>query len=556
MPPLTVPGIALLRGYPRAWLRPDLIAALSLWAMVVPQALAYAQLAGMPPATGLYTALAAMVGYALFGGNRYLNMGPESSVAIVVASLLGPLAVGDPARYAALGGQLALLVAAMLLAGYLLRLGVIMRLFSAPVLTGYLAGSAVIIISSQLSKVTASWWAAGIAAVAAVLVVVLGRTKLPAALIVLALATIVVAIAGLDSRVAIVGEVTGGLPLPRLPDGFEPALLGPAASIALLIYAGSVLTARSLAAQDGEDADPQQEFLGYAASNALAGLFGGFPANSSGSRSFLLAASGSRSQVTGLVAAAGVLVTVVALTPLVQDMPQAALAAVVVVTALRLFDVKEFARLWRTRRSDFFLAAVTGVGVLAFGVLQGIVVGVLASLLEVMRRAVLPHTAVLGGIGGTYRSVRNFNEAEVLPGLVVYRFDAPIFFANADVLRNDLRTLVEQADPPVRWIVLNAEAVYDLDTTGASTMERVLDDLDRDGITLTLARVRTPVRDFLREVGLEERIGIGNFYYRVADAVAAYEAAHPDAVPVTPARKRQRPGLLEKIMNLFSGGRT
>ena len=545
------PGVALLRGYRRPWLRPDLLAALSLWAVLVPQALAYGQLAGLPPVTGLYTALGAMLLYVLFGTSRYLNIGPESSVAILVASSLAPLAGADPDRYAALAALLALLVGALLLLGRLARLGVITRLLSAPVLTGYLAGSAIVIVGGQLTKITgidledSSWptvlggllqnleqtnlWALGFAVGTALVVLLVARfaPRLPAPLVAVLLATAAVSVFGLADRLDVVGSIDTGVPVPALPDaGVEDALrlLGPAASVALLVFSGSVLTGRSLAVRDREDLDANREFVGLGAANLAAGLLHGFPANASDSRSFVAANAGGRSQMTGLIGAGLVLVTLLALIPLFRNLPNAALGAVIILTAIRLVDLLELRRLWRVRRSDFVLALITFAGVLVFGVLGGIGVGVLASLLEVMRRAVLPHTAVLGMVAGTatYRDIEQYADAETLPGLVVYRFDAPVFFANADVFRDQIRELVRDAKVPVREVIVNAEGINDLDTTGIQMFERLLDDLEDQDVHLSWARVRTPLRNLMRSTGLEQRIGAGNFHLRVEDAVAAF----------------------------------
>ncbi|WP_049556421.1 SulP family inorganic anion transporter [Nonomuraea sp. SBT364] len=572
-----VPGWGELRGYRRTWLRPDLLAALSLWAVLVPQAFAYAQLAGLPAAAGLYTALGAIIGYAFFGGARFLNVGPESSVAIVVASALAAAPGRDQPAVAA---QLALLIAVFLMIGYVVRAGVLMRLLSTPVLTGYLAGSGVVIIASQLSKVTGipadgtplaktgtvlshltdlNVWALASAVLTAAAVLLLGRyaKRLPGPLVALVVATAVVALAGLGDRLDVLGPAEGGLPVPGLPwTGLADTvrLLGPALSIALLVYASSVLTARSMAAKEGKDADPQQEFLGLAAANAGAALLGGFPANGSDSRSALLAGSGARTRLAGLGAAAAVVVTLLVLMPLIRDLPQAALGAVIILTAARLIDLPAFRRLWRIRRTDFVLAAVTALGVLIFGVLEGIVVGVVVSLLEVLRRAVLPYTAVLGrtGDGHAYRDVVNYRDAETLPGLVVYRFDAPLFFANADVLRTELRRLMTDAEPPVRQIVLDAEAVYDMDTTGVEALHRVADDCDRAGARLAFARTRVPVRALMRDTGLDDRI---QHYQRVADAVDAYRAEHPGLEPARPGRPRRR-GLLHRLRALLARRRS
>ncbi|MEV0826368.1 SulP family inorganic anion transporter [Nonomuraea rubra] len=581
-----VPGWGELRAYRRAWLRPDLLAALSLWAVLIPQAFAYAQLAGLPAAAGLYTALGAMIGYALFGGARLLNVGPESSVAIVVASAIAAVPAREQPAVAAL---LALLIAGFLLIGYVARAGVLMRLLSTPVLTGYLAGSGVVIIASQLSKVTGiqaggttlaktgavvshladlNVWALGCAVLTAAAVLLIGRyaARLPGPLIALAVATAVVALAGLGDRLDVLGPAEAGLPAVSLPwTGLaDPvartaSLLGPALSIALLVYASSVLTARALAtkeaAKEGKDVDVQQEFLGLAAANAAAGLLGGFPANGSDSRSALLAGSGARTRLAGLGAAAAVVGTLLVLMPLIRTLPQAALGTVIILTAARLVDVAALRRLWRIHRTDFTLAIVTALGVLVFGVLQGIGIGVAVSLLEVLRRAVMPYTAVLGRTGEehAYRDIAHHRDAETLPGLVVYRFDAPLFFANADVLRTEVRRLVAGGEPPVRQIILDAEAVYDIDTTGAETLHRLIDDCDRAGVRLVLARTRTPVRALLRDTGLDQRVRL---YHRVADAVTAYRADHPDLEPaVRPARPHRR-SLVDRLRALLAGPRS
>jgi SulP family sulfate permease len=544
-----VPGLHLLLHYDRRWMRPDLLAALSLWAVLVPQSLAYGQLAGLAPVAGLYCALAAMTAYGLLGTSRYLNVGPESSVAVLVAAALAPLAAGDPERYAALAAALAIMVGTLLLIGRSIRAGVVTRLLSAPVLTGYLAGSAVIIIITQLPRVTGipgrgqyrtvlgglvqnldqvNWRAVVLAAVTAlvgVLSAAISR-RLPAPLLALSLATLVVVLLGWSDAVGVVGSVQGGLPAPGLPDVSVRdglSLLPDAVSIAVLVFAGSVLTARSLAARDRQDLDANHEFVGLGAANIVAGVFQGFPSSGSDSRSFVAVNSGGRSQAVGFGSAVLVLITLLVLTPLFRDVPDAALGAVVIAAAIRLVDVGELRRLWRVRRADFVLAVVTLAGVFVLGVLGGIAVGVLVSLLEVLRRAVLPHTAVLGQVAGTvsWRDVENYQDAETVPGVVVYRFDAALFFANADVFRDQVRRLVTEARHPVRSVVVNAEAVYDIDTTGLAVLGRLLDDLTDAGAALVLARVRTSVRDLMRRTGLEERIGAQNFHLTVAAAVAA-----------------------------------
>jgi len=548
-----LPLVRTLSVYRRSWLRGDALAGLTLWALLVPQGLAYGQLAGLPAVTGLYVGLVSILAYALVGTSRYLTVGPESAVAMIVAVELAPLAHGDPARYAKLAALLAVLVAGFLLLGFIARLGIIVRLLSAPVLTGYLAGSGIVIAISQLPKVTGiatdkrypsvlgglvhsadtvEPWALVVGGATAAIVLLLTRFArfIPAGLVALVVATVFVATAGLADTINVVGRVQGGIPGPALPDiggGSLRDLLLPAGSIALLVFASSVLTAQALAARQGEEIRSNREFLALGGANLFAGVFQGFPANGSDSRSFVVADSGGRTQLTGVFAAGLLAVTLVALTPLFRNLPTSALGAVVLVTALRLIDVRALHRLWRVRTSDFALALVTLAAVLVLGVLDGIIVGVAASLLEVLRRAVMPHTAVLGRLDGpipAYRDVETYEEAETAPGLVVFRFDAPLFFANADVFRDEILRLVDHAPEPVRTVVVNAEAIYDIDTTGLDMLTRLLDELQSRGVRLTFARVKAGTRRLMKTSGFEDRIGSAGFYLHVESAVAAHEA--------------------------------
>ena len=359
-------------------------------------------------------------------------------------------------------------------------------------------------------------WSFAIGFVTIVLVVALQRLapRVPAFLLALALATVLVSVADLDTAhsVAVVGDIDRGVPLPTWPGvGFDEtlSLLAPAASVALLVFASSAATGSALAVRDKEDLQPAKEFVGLAAANFGAGLLQGFPANASDSRSFIVADGAAKSQRVNVVCGLIVTVTLVALTPIFRNLPVAALAGVVLVTATKLIDVAQFRRLWNVRRTDFALAFVTFLGVLLFGVLPGIGVGVAVSLLEVMRRAILPHTAVLGLVENTptYRDVETFEGAELIPGLLVYRFDAPLFFANADVFRSEIRDLVRNAREPVRQVLVSAEGITDMDVTGGEAVGRLIDDLHDAGVALVMARVRTSLRMTLRRLGLEEKIG-------------------------------------------------
>jgi sulfate permease, SulP family len=435
--------------------------------------------------------------------------------------------------------------------GAVLRLAVVARLLSTPVLAGYLTGSAIVIGTGQLGKILAiptpgeRWWQKlgeaaanldetnlgalliGTATVLTVVGLLHWVPRVPGILLAIASATALVALFGWQGRVPVIGHVPSGIPVPALPrlslsDVVD--LLGAGASVALLAFASSMLTASALARRDREQVSGRREFLGLAAACAGSGLLQGFPANASDSRSFVVADNPARSQLANLVAAGLTAGTLLVLTPAFRFLPQAALGAVVLVAAARMVDVAALRRLWRVRRSDFVLAAVTAGGVLVVGVLPGIGVGVTVSLLEVLRRAILPPTAVLGQVAGrsTWRDADNHDGAVTVPGLLVYRFDAPLFFANAALLREQVLRLVDESTPPVREVVLDAEGIVDMDITGAETVDELLDGLEERGIRLVLARTRTALRDTLRRLDLEERIGPENFHLRVRDAVAAF----------------------------------
>jgi SulP family sulfate permease len=552
-----LPGAAALREYRLRWLRADLLAGLAVWAVLVPQGLAYGELAGLSPVTGLYTAVGALLLYGLVGSSRHLHVGPESSVSIVTAAYVGGLAAGEPERAAALASLLALVTAGFLVMGAVLRLGVVARLLSTPVLAGYLTGSAVVIAASQLGKALAiptsgdRWWqkvgavlthlgdanprAVLVAAGSLLCVVVLLRwaPRVPGILVAISGATAVVGLAGWQDLLPVVGEVPAGIPAPSLP-GIRPGdlldLLGAGASVAVLVFAGSMLTATALARRDREPVSARREFLGLAAASVGSGVLQGYPANGSDSRSFVVADARARSQVANLAAAGLVAVTLLVLTPVFRYLPQAALGAVVLVAAVRMVDLAALHRLWRVRRSDFVMAAVTFAGVLVVGVLPGIGVGIAVSLLEVLRRALLPPTAVLGRVAGhqTWRATDDAHgDLRRVPGLLVYRFDAPLFFANADVLRAQVVRLVDGSDPPVRTVVLDAEGMVDMDVTGAETLGELLDDLDERGIRLVLARVRTSLRTTLRRLGVEERLGSANIHLSVHGAVGSLSTPPP-----------------------------
>lgn len=549
-----VPGLAAAGAYHRAWLRADVLAGVTVWAMLVPQSLGFATLAGLPPVTGLYAGIGAMALYWLWGSSRHLNVGAESTVAILVATILVDRAPTRSAEYVEFTAMLAVLVGLILVVGGLLRFGRVADFLSRPVLAGYVFGSGVLIVTSQLRDLLGisvdstlyltdigavvrnlggAEWASvvfGGASLVTVLVVKRLIPTVPGALV--AVVGSMIAVALMDVDVLVVGEFASGLPAPGIPDvawGDVVGLIGPAFAVAVLVYPDSVLTARSLTHATADRVDADREFFGLGAANVGAGLMGAFPVNGSQSRSFVVADAGARTQTANLVAAILVVVTLLFLAPLFDYLPTATLAAVVVAAGLGLLDLAEFRALWAYRRHEFWLGLITVAAVLGMGMLIGIVVAIGLSLLLVVLRASSPHTAVLGLVPGTdtYRDIADHPDAMTFAGLLVYRFDAPIFFANAGRLRDEV--LARSAEAGAVAVVLDMESVHDVDATGAQVFVEMLDELERRGVELALARVRTEIRDELAIGGIEERLD-GGVHLEVDDAVTAYlERHHPKA---------------------------
>ncbi|GAA2623600.1 sulfate permease [Paractinoplanes durhamensis] len=547
-----LPGLTVLRRYQRGWLRGDVLAGVTVAAYLVPQVLAYAGLAGVPPVAGLWATLPALVAYALLGTSRLLSAGPESTTALMTAAAIGPLAAGDPGRYAALAAALALVVGVLALVSRLLRLGVVADLLSRPTLVGYLAGLALIMTASQLGRLTGVpvhgdsfvgevWsFVTGLpdldvrttVLAAAALAFLFGLHRLaphaPGPLLTVLLATAAVAVFHLDERgLQVIGEIPSGVPLPHLPGfGQVRQLLLPALGVLLVGYSDTILTARSFATNDGGRIDANQEFVALGVANLGAGLFQGLPVSSSGSRTALAAAAGARTQLHSLVTCVLVVATAAYLGPLLRLFPSAVLGAIVVFAASRLIDVASFRRLARFRPSELLLAVGALAGVLVLDILYGVLLAVALSVVEMLARVARPHDAVQGlvpGLAGMH-DVDDYPQARTVPGLVVYRYDSPLFFANAeDFLRRALAA-VEQQDAPVRWFVLNAEANVEVDITALDAVERLHQELRARGIVFALARVKQDLLDDLTAFGLADAVGADHIFPTLPTAVAAYQA--------------------------------
>ncbi|MFJ8632393.1 SulP family inorganic anion transporter [Streptomyces sp. NPDC093568] len=547
------PGVTALAGYRRSWLRGDLLAGVTVAAYLVPQVMAYAGVAGLPPVAGLWAILPALGLYALLGSSRLLSVGPESTTALMTATVVAPLAGADPDRYAALAAALAVTVGLLCLAARVLRLGFVADLLSRPVLIGYLAGVALIMIVDQLPKLTGVdtegsgffpqlWSFIGDLGQAHTATVVFSAVTIaflftsawllpavPGPLLAVVLGTAAVAVLDLDDKygIKVIGEVPSGLPSVAAPDLSElPQLVLPALGVLLVAYTDFILTARAFAGRDDENGrlDADQEFLALGASNLGAGWLQGFPLSSSASRTALASSAGARSQAYSLVAGLVVLAVLLFLSPLLTRMPSAVLGALVVYAAARMTDLAGFARLAAFRRRELLLAVGCLVGVLVLDLLYGVLVAVGLSVAELLSRVARPHDAVEGlvpGVAGMH-DVDDYPQARTIPGLLVYRYDSPLFFANAQDFHRRALAAVDEQTGPVRWFVLNTEANVEVDITALDAVDALRRELTRSGIVFALARVKQDLLDDLEAYGLAESVGRRLIFPTLPTAVAAY----------------------------------
>ncbi|MGI5132795.1 sulfate permease [Pseudonocardia sp. CA-107938] len=552
--PALRPGLRALRRRDRSLLTGDLLAGITVAAYLVPQVLAYAQVAGLPAITGLWASVGALTIYAVLGSSRLLSVGPESTTALLTATAITPLALGDGGRYTVLAAALALLVGGICLLGRIARLGFLADALSKPVLVGYMAGIALVMIAGQLGRttgvpVTGDTVVAQVGsfagrleqahlptvALAAGVLALLGATRLvsarlPGPLIAVLAATLATTTLSLDGiGIAVVGDVPVGLPTPGLAAvGVTDlaALLLPALGVAMVGYSDNVLTARAFAARGDHGIDANREMLALGAANIAAGVMHGFPVSSSGSRTVIAESVGGRTQLTSLVTVTVLIVVLLVGGPVLADFPTAALGSLVVAAAARLVEVGEFRRFGRFRRSELALALATTIAVLSLGVLYGVLAAIGLSVLDVLRRVSRPHSAVLGFVAGVagMHDVDDYPGATTVPGLVVFRYDAPLFFANADDFRARAVSALDSAADP-RWLLLNMEAVVEVDVTAADSLTGLCDELDRRGTVLALARTKHEVLEDLARAGLIDRIGTEHVFATLPTAVDAFRAA-------------------------------
>jgi high affinity sulfate transporter 1 len=554
-----LPGLNTLRGYESSWLRHDLVAGLVMTTMLVPVGIAYAEASGVPGINGLYATIVPLLAYALFGPSRILILGPDSALAPLILTVVLPLSAGEPKRAVALSGMMAIVSGAVCVAAGLARLGFITELLSKPIRYGYMNGIALTVLLSQVPKlfgfsVTAkgplrqAWGivdkvlagntnivALAIGASTLVLILLLKRQpRVPGILIAVVAATVVVAAFDLATRagVSVLGPLPQGLPSPRLPlvhfDDLVPVLMGGVA-VALVSFADTSVLSRTYAARLRTPVDPNQEMVGLGVANLGAAFFQGFPISSSSSRTPVAEAAGASTQLTGVVGALAIAVLLVFAPELLQHLPHTALAAVVIASAIGLVEVSDLRRIYRIQRWEFWLSMTCFAGVAVLGAIPGIGLAIVIAVIEFLWDGWRPHSAVLGRVEHVkgYHDIARYPEAHLIPGLVLFRWDAPLFFANAELFHERALDAVASSPTPVRWLVVAAEPVTSVDVTAADAVCELDDTLQAAGIELCFAEMKDPVKDKLKRFGLFARFGEQTFFATLGEAVSAYLATHP-----------------------------
>jgi high affinity sulfate transporter 1 len=518
--------------------------------------MAYGDLAGVNPVVGLWTIVPVALVYALFGSSLQLSIGPESTTAVMTAAAIAPLAAGQSDNYASLAAILAIIVGLICVAGYITRLGFLANLLSKPILIGYMAGVAIIMISGQLGKISGlsirentvfgefiaffrglnqwHWPTLTLALSLLLFLFTIQRyfPKAPGPLLAVLLGTMAIAGLHLDrAGVAIVGQITATLPnfaLPSLDFQEMLPLLTAAVGIAIVGYSDNVLTARAFAVRHGYEIDANQEFLALGLGNICAGCFQGFPISSSASRTAIGDSVGSKSQVFSLVVVLVIILVLLFLRPLLALFPKAALGAIVIFAACKLIDISGAKKLKSFRNSEFNLALFTMIGVLTTGILSGVAIAIGLSVIDLLARIAHPHDAVLGTVPGVFglHDIKDWPEAQTLPGLVIYRYDAPLFFANAIDFKHRALAAIAAEKAPVEWFVLNTEAIVELDSTAVDTLDQLYQELSRRQIVFALARLKHDLRLELKRSRLLDKIGEENIYYTLPAAIEAFHQRH------------------------------
>ena len=553
-----LPGLDTLRHYEGSWLRHDLSAGLVMTTMLVPVGIAYAEASGVPGINGLYATIVPLLAYALFGPSRILVLGPDSALAPVILAVVLPLSAGEPHRAVALAGMMAIISGFVCVAAGLGRLGFVTELLSKPIRYGYMNGIALTVLLSQVPKLLGfsasakgplrQVWAivdkvlkgntniAALAIGASTLVLILllkRKPRLPGTLIAVVAATVVVASFDLATRagVSVLGPLPQGLPSPMLPfvrvEDWASILMGGLA-VALVSFADTSVLSRTYAARLRTPVDPNQEMVGLGVANLATAFFQGFPISSSSSRTPVAEAAGSKTQLTGVVGAIAIALLLVFAPGILRDLPNTALAAVVIAAAIGLIEVSDLRRIYRIQRWEFWLSMTCFAGVAVFGAIPGIAIAIVIAVIEFLWDGWRPHSAVLGRVERVkgYHDITRYPEARQIPGLVLFRWDAPLFFANAELFNERVLDAVAKAPTPAQWVVIAAEPVTSVDVTAADAVSELDDTLHAANIELCFAEMKDPVKDKLKRFGLFKRFGEQTFFATVGEAVNAYLATH------------------------------
>jgi high affinity sulfate transporter 1 len=553
-----LPGIETLRRYEAAWLPHDIFAGLVLATMLVPVGIAYAVASGLPGIYGLYATIVPLLVYALFGPSRILVLGPDSALAAVILGVVVPLSGGDPLRAVTLAAMMAIVSGTVCILAGVARLGFVTELLSKPIRYGYMNGIALTVLISQLPKLfgfsiesegplRSLWaiadailegktnWVAFAVGLGTLLVIVLlkDNKRLPGILIAVVGATAAVAALDLGTRygVKVLGPLPEGLPgfvIPRIGyNDLFPVLIGGCA-IALVSFADTSVLSRAYAARLGTHVDPNKEMVGLGAANLATGFFQGFPISSSASRTPVAEAAGARTQLTSVVGALAIAILLLVAPNLLQHLPTAALAAVVIAAAIGLFEITDLKRIYRIQQWEFWLSVVCFVGVAVFGVIPGIGIAIAIAIIEFLWDGWRPHSAVLGRADGVkgYHDIKRYPDARQIPGLLLFRWDAPLFFANAEFFRERILDAVAKSPTPVRWLVVAAEPVTSVDVSAGDTVAELDESLHGQGIELCFAELKDPVKDKLKRFGLFSQLGEQYFFPTIGAAVSRYLEIH------------------------------
>ena len=549
-----VPGVQMLREYRLTWLRNDLMAGIVLSTMLIPVGIAYAVASGVPAINGLYATIIPLIVYAIFGPSRILVLGPDSSLAPIILGVVLPLSAGDPGRAVIVASAVAIVAGAFCILAGVARLGFITELLSKPIRYGYMNGIALVVLISQLPKLfgfsiestgplrdlwtiasgvaggKANWAAAALGGTTLVLILVLkAHKRMGAILLAVIAATLAAGWLNLSERygVKVLGPVPQGLPEFAIP-WLQPADIGPVlmagVAVAIVAFADTSVLSRTFAARTGTRVDPNQEMVGLGAANLAAGFFQGFAIRSSSSRTPVAEAAGAKTQITGVVGALVVAIVIVAAPDLFKDLPYSALAAVVIAAAIGLFEFADLGRIYRIQNWEFWLSIVCTAGVAVFGAIPGIGIAVALAVIEFLWDGWRPRYAILGkpdGVDG-YHDISRYPDARLVPGLVLFRWDAPLFFANAELFSQRIHEVIAASPTPVKRVVVTAAPITSVDVTSADSLGELLDALHGDGVELVFAEMKDPVKDKLKKFGLFNRFGERGFFPTIESAVSDY----------------------------------